>query len=64
MSVYDSDEIRRQVEDGGATPNSPAKKANCNWTNCFSLFLYRDRNAIERTLCRLKDFTRVATRYD
>jgi transposase len=26
--------------------------------------LYRARNAIERMFCRLKDFRRVATRYD
>ena len=26
--------------------------------------LYRGRNAIERMFCRLKDFRRVATRYD
>jgi MFS family permease len=26
--------------------------------------LYRNRNAIERMSCRLKDFRRVATRYD
>jgi hypothetical protein len=26
--------------------------------------LYRDRNAIERMFCRLKDFRRIATRYD
>jgi transposase len=32
--------------------------------NCFSPFLYRARNAIERMFCRLKDFRRVATRYD
>ena len=26
--------------------------------------LYRDRNAIERMFCRLKDFRRIAMRYD
>jgi transposase len=36
--------------------------ASCK--NCFSPVLYRDRNAIERMFCRLKDFRRVATRYD
>jgi transposase len=43
---YDSDAIRRQVEAGGAMPNIPPK-ANCKWKNCFSPFLYRNRNAIE-----------------
>jgi transposase len=60
---YDSNAIRRRVEDGGAMPNIPPK-ANRKWKNCFSPFLYRKRNAIERMFCRLKDFRRVATRYD
>jgi transposase len=60
---YDSDAIRRQVEDRGAMPNIPPK-ANRRWKNCFSPFLYRNRNAIERMFCRLKDFRRVAPRYD
>jgi transposase len=60
---YDSDAIRRQVEATGAMPNIPPK-ANRRWKNCFSPVLYRSRNAIERMFCRLKDFRRVATRYD
>ena len=42
------------------------------WTDLFHTLataggppvLYRDRNAIERMFCRLKDFRRIATRYD
>jgi transposase len=60
---YDSNAIRRQVEGKGAMPNIPPK-ANRRWKTCFSPFLYRDRNAIERMFCRLKDYTRIATRYD
>jgi transposase len=60
---YDSDAIRRKVEDKGAMPNIPPK-ANRRWKNCFSPFLYRNRNAIERMFGRLKDFRRIATRYD
>ena len=60
---YDSDTIRCQVEERGAMPNIPPK-SNRLWKNCFSPFLYRDRNAIERMFCRLKDFRRIATRYD
>ena len=59
----DSNAIRRQVEERGAMPNIPPK-TNRKWKNCFSPFLYRSRNAIERMFCRLKDFRRVATRYD
>ena len=60
---YDSNAIRRQVEERGALPNIPPK-VNRRWKNCFSPFLYRDRNAIERMFGRLKDFRRIATRYD
>ena len=60
---YDSNAIRRHVEQTGAMPNIPPK-ANRKWKNCFSPVLYRQRNAIERMFCRLKDFRRVATRYD
>ena len=60
---YDSDAVRRKIEDRGATPNIPPK-ANRRWKNCFSPYLYRDRNAIERSFGRLKDFRRIATRYD
>ena len=60
---YDSDAIRRQVEGMGAMPNIP-HRSNRLWKNCFSPVLYRDRNAIERMFCRLKDFRRIATRYD
>lgn len=60
---YDSDAIRRQVKQRGAFANIP-RKANRKWKNCFSPYLYRDRNAIERMFGRLKDFRRIATRYD
>lgn len=31
---------------------------------CFSTHLYRGRNAFERMFGRLKDFRKIATRYD
>ena len=60
---YDSNAIRVQVRDRGAWANIPPK-ANRKWKNVFSPFLYKNRNAIERMFCRLKDFRRVHTRYD
>jgi len=60
---YDTNAIRRQIEAQGTMPNIPPK-ANRRWKNCFSPSLYRDRNAIERMFGRLKDFRRIATRYD
>jgi transposase len=60
---YDSNAIRRAIEAKGSMPNIPPKK-NRKWKNCFSPVLYRSRNAIERMFGRLKDFRRIATRYD
>ena len=60
---YDSDALRGQIRERGALANIPPK-ANRKEKPCFSPFLYRDRNAIERMFCRLKDFRRIATRYD
>ena len=60
---YDSDRIRRAVEAVGTLPNIPPK-ANRKWKNCFSPRLYRKRNVIERMFGRLKEWRRIATRYD
>jgi transposase len=60
---YDSNAVRQKIESKGAAPNIPPK-TNRRWKNCFSPWLYRHRNAIERMFGRLKDFRRVATRYD
>jgi transposase len=61
--AYDTDAIRRQIEEAGAIPNIPPK-ANRTWKCRFSPQLYRGRNAIERMFARIKDFRRIATRYD
>ncbi len=61
--AYDTNAVRRQIEDQGAVPNIPPKRTR-RWKSCFSPVLYRGRNAIERMFCRLKDFRRIATRYD
>ena len=60
---YDSNAVRRKIESKGTAPNIPPR-ANRRWKNCFSPYLYRDRNAIERMFGRIKDFRRIATRYD
>jgi transposase len=62
-TAYDADAIRRFIESRKAVPNIPFK-TNRRWKGCFSPFLYRGRNAIERMFCRLKVFRRVTTRYD
>ena len=60
---YDTDRVRALIEGRGSTPNIPPRVHRI-WKNCFSPFLYRGRNAIERMFGRLKDFRRIATRYD
>ncbi|MBO1076945.1 transposase (plasmid) [Roseomonas marmotae] len=59
----DTNAVRQQVQSQGAVPNIPPKR-NRLWKCCFSPFLYRSRNAIERMFCRIEDFHRIATRYD
>jgi transposase len=61
--AYDSNAIRDLIERQGAVPNIPSK-ANRRWKSCFSRSLYKGRNAVERMFCRLKDYRRIATRYD
>jgi hypothetical protein len=60
---YDTDAIRRQVKYNWRHAEHPAQ-GNRHWRNCFSPALYRGRNAIERMFCGLKDFRRVANRFD
>lgn len=60
---YDTDRLRRLIETGGSVPNIPPR-SHQRWKNCFSPYLYRGRNAIEWMFERLKDFRRVAIRYD
>jgi transposase len=60
---YDSDRLRRQIEAQGAAPNIPSR-SNRRCKPGFWPALYRNRNAVERAFCRLKDFRRIATRYD
>ena len=61
--AYDTNAIRDLIERQGAVPNIPCK-ANRRWKSCFSRTLYKGRNAVERMFCRLKDYRRIATRYD
>lgn len=55
--------MRDLIERQGAVPNVPSK-ANRRWKSCCSKTLYKGRNAVERMFCRLKDYRRIATRYD
>ncbi len=62
-AAYDSDALRRLLLDRGTTPvipNNPTRKRY----HPFDRDAYRLRNVIERTFGRLKDWRRIATRYD
>jgi transposase len=60
---YDADWIRAFVTERGAWANIPPKR-NRKDPICFSPYLYRDRNLVERFFNKIKQCRRVATRYD
>ncbi len=60
---YDADHLRQFLGTRGTTVVIP-NKINRIAQHPFDAATYRLRNIIERTFCRLKDFRRIATRYD
>ncbi len=62
-AAYDSDALRAQLIQMGAQPVIPNKQTRKR-THPFDRHAYRQRNIIERTFARLKDWRRIATRYD
>src|ERR1700720_3146119 len=60
---YDADWIRELAMEKGAWANIPPK-SNRSDPICFSPYLYRARNQVERFFNRIKQCRRVATRYD
>jgi transposase len=60
---YDADALREAVFDLEAWANIPPK-ANRKDPICFSKYLYRLRNLVERFFNKIKQFRRIATRYD
>ncbi|MET4260938.1 transposase [Bradyrhizobium sp. S3.12.5] len=60
---YDGDNLRAQIAGRGAKPVIP-NKSNRVVIHRFNKRAYGGRNVIERCFCRLKDFRRIATRYD
>ena len=60
---YDAQRIRRILRRQHTTPIIPKRK-NAKHKPRFNRGLYRERNHIERLINRLKQFRRVATRYE
>jgi transposase len=61
--AYDADRFRRTLREAGVTPVIPGRR-NRTAPIRHDRRRYRDRWRIEATIGRLKDFRRVATRYD
>lgn len=60
---YDSDGFRAALAARGITPCIPPRK-NRKTIIEYDKTLYRQRHRIENTFGRLKDWRRIATRYD
>lgn len=61
--AYDCTRLREHLNRKGTTPVIP-NKCNRKKPYPFDKTLYKARNTVERMFCRLKDFRRIATRYD
>lgn len=60
---YDANHLRKLLADQATEaviPSTTARRVPIP----YDTLAYRDRNRVERMWCRLKDFRRVATRYD
>ena len=61
--AYDANAIREMINGQGAWANIPPK-SNRKDPICFSPYLYKARNLVERFFNKIKHFRRIATRYD
>jgi transposase len=60
---YDANHLRRLIAEQGAEaviPSTSSRKVPIH----YDARAYRARNLVERLWCRLKDWRRIATRYD
>ena len=60
---YDTDAIRAFLKGRGIKAVIPGK-SNRKRKIHHDKEVYKNRNVVERCFCRLKDFRRIATRYD
>jgi len=61
--AYDANSLREELDRRGikaVIPPNPTRKH----PHRYDKRAYKGRNVIERMFCRLKDFRRIATRYD
>jgi transposase len=60
---YDTDAIRAFLKEHGIKAVIPGKSSRKKKIR-HDKEAYKNRNVVERCFCRLKDFRRIATRYD
>ena len=61
--AYDANHLRKLLAERGAEAVIPSTTSR-RTPIPYDEIAYKDRNRVERMWCRLKDFRRVATRYD
>ncbi len=61
--AFDSRKVRQQITDEGALPVIPSRETATTKAWCPKR-IYRRRHKIENFFCRIKDWRRIATRYD
>ena len=60
---YDSEKVRQAIRDDGGTPVIPSR-ANAKKKAWCPKAIYRRRHKVENFFCTIKNWRRVATRYD
>ena len=60
---YDAKSLRTLLRNASIVPVIPGRR-NRRRPIAYDTRRYRDRHLVENAFCRLKDFRRVATRYD
>ena len=61
--AYDADHLHDAILEAGAEPVIPPRRHRRR-PHAYDTALYKERNLIERFFAKLKQFRRVATRYD
>jgi transposase len=60
---YDADQLRKDLQSNNTTPVIPGRSTRLKEI-VYDKYIYQERNMIERFFNRLKNFRRLATRYD
>lgn len=60
---YDSDDFRKSLVENDITPVIPGRK-NRKKSIDYDKHIYKERNIVERFFGKIKEFRRIATRYD